>query len=595
MTNLPAPQPVFRAVPQRSIAWGLLWPLPLVFVLAIGVMWFLVPKVVASMAINDAVVVNKQLADQYRAIRTYYSEKVVSKVVRDGTFKPSFDHDADPRAVPLPATFLHDLGALFVDRDISLDLYSRYPFPKFRDRVLDDFQQEAWERLTADPGAVFSRAEIRNGKQMVRVAVADVMRSQTCVDCHNSDPASPKTDWKIGDVRGVLEVGSVIDAQLAHGDTLNRLFVLAGAIVGLLLLAIGLAVTRTVTQPLSGLVGEMKKLASGDFEVVLPGLGRKDEIGAMANAVELFKVKALERARSESEKQEAIERAAAERRRSEMKRLADNFEAAVGNVVEAVGSAAGDLEHAASTLSSNAETSMQLSSIVAAASEQSSSTVRSVAAASDKLADGIGKITREANDSARIAEQAVQQARHTDRRIAELTTAAGRIGDVIDLISAIAAQTNLLALNATIEAARAGDAGNGFAVVASEVKQLAAQTANATDEISAQIANIQAATRDSVTAIKQIGAIIAAISRSALVVASTVEEQNAMTQDISRNMGGAAQTALEVASTMTSVNRAAKDTESASTQVLCLAKALSLQGSRLQAELDHFLANVRAA
>jgi methyl-accepting chemotaxis protein len=580
---------------RHSVAWRLLLPLPVILLIAIALISLIVPRVVEDMAMNDAILANKQVADQYKTIRTYYTENVVSKVVKDRTFAADYDHKTNPKAIPLPATLLHDLSAQLQDKDTSINLFSNYPFPGRRDRQLDDFQQQAWDQLVANPMAVFSRTELRDGRQTVRVAVADVMTKQTCIDCHNTDPRSPKTDWKLGDVRGVLEVRSVIDAQLAHGLTLSRLFVVGATMTGMLLLLIGFLATRSVTGPLAGMVRAMRKLAAGNFDVILPGVGRKDEIGAMANAVELFKVRAIERARSESEKQEAIERGAADRRKTELKKLADGFESIVGNIVDAISSASKDLEGAASTLSSSAETTKQLSGVVAAASEEAWTNVNSVATASDRLAVCVEKIRREVRESSRIAGEAVRQARHTDERMTQLSNAASRIGDVVNLITAIAEQTNLLALNATIEAARAGEAGKGFAVVASEVKHLATQTAKATEEIGAQIAGMQAATLDSVSAIKEIGSTIASISETALVIAATVEEQNAATKDISQDVGSAAQSTTQVASSIVNVNRAANDTDEASIQVLALAKALSSQGSKLKVELERFLGTVRVA
>jgi len=580
---------------RQSVAWRLLLPLPIVLLVAIASIWLIVPKVVASMAINDAIMANKQLADQYRAIRTYYSDNVVKKVVKDGAFRLAYDHKSDPKAIPLPATFLHDLSSLFLDWDTTISLYSKYPFPALKDRVLDDFQEQAWRVLNAEPRAVFSRTELVNGRQTVRVAVADVMTSQTCLNCHNGDPQSPKTDWKIGDVRGVLEVSTVIEDALAHGSALTRYFLVGAVATGLVLLGLSLMAIRSVTRPLGGMVGAMRRLASGNFEVVLPGLGRGDEIGAMANAVELFKAKAIERARSDAVKEEAAQRDAADARRADMRKLADNFEAIVGNIVDAVTSASRDLEGAASTLSSSADTTKQLSGIVAAASEEASINVRSVAAASQQLAASVDQISREVRESGNIAGDAVRQARHTDERITELSQAATRIGNVVKLITAIAEQTNLLALNATIEAARAGDAGRGFAVVASEVKHLATQTAKATEDIGAQIAGMQSATRDSVSAIKEIGSTILSISETAATIAAAVEEQNATTKNISLNVEDAAKGTTQVANTITDVNRAAQDTDEASTQVLGLAKALSSEGGKLKMEVERFLATVRAA
>jgi methyl-accepting chemotaxis protein len=302
----------------------------------------------------------------------------------------------------------------------------------------------------------------------------------------------------------------------------------------------------------------------------------------------------------DSEQRAAAEQKAAEEkadaaRKVAMRKLADDFESAVGKIVDTVSMTAMELEGAASTLSRTAETTQQLSSAVAAASEESSANVQSVSAATDEMAASVNEISRQVQESSRIATEAVSQAEKTDNRISELSQAAGRIGDVIKLITAIAEQTNLLALNATIEAARAGAAGKGFAVVAQEVKQLASQTAKATDEIRGQIAGMQTATQESVTAIKEIGDTIDRISQIATTVATAVEEQGASTQEIARNVQQAAHGTAQVTGNITEVTRGASETGSASAQVLSSAKSLTSESNQLKMEVAKFLATVRAA
>jgi methyl-accepting chemotaxis protein len=580
---------------HASLAWRLVLPVPIIVVVAIALIWITVPRVTASMAMNDAVLANRQVASEFKTIRAYYSENVVNKVVNSGVFKATHDHKTNDRAIPLPATFIHDLGAALQGNDTTIDLISPFPFPDRRDRKLDDFQQSAWEFLNAHPDDVYSRTETAGGKTIVRVAVADKMSGQSCINCHNSDPRSPKTDWKLGDVRGVLEVASVIDAQLAHGATLTHLMVAGAVAIGILLLLITLLVTRSVTKPLNGMVRDMDKLASGDFHVVLPGLGRRDEIGAMAAAVELFKIKAIESVRLESEQDEAKARAAATARKAELQKLADGFEAAVGEIVTAVSSLAGELEGAAGTLTTNADITRQMSDVVAGASEEASVNVQSVARATQALTTSVSAISERARESNRIASQAVQQAQKTDSRITELSQAADRIGNVLKLITDIAEQTNLLALNATIEAARAGEAGRGFAVVAAEVKTLATQTAKATGEIAAQIAQMQSATQDSVTAINEIGSTIGRISAIVTDITVAVDHQSAVTDEIAANIGHATVSATRVAASIGDVHRRASETSSASNRVLTSAGVLANEGGKFKVAVEKFLATVRAA
>jgi methyl-accepting chemotaxis protein len=366
------------------------------------------------------------------------------------------------------------------------------------------------------------------------------------------------------------------------------------ASIGLALLSFWVAFAR-ILRPLFALTGAMGQLANGNFEVVLPGLGRKDEIGDMAQAVETFKVKAEQKAREEAEAKMRQDRIAAEQRKADMHKMADDFESAVGEIVETVSSASTQLEASARTLQLTAERSQDLTTAVAAASEEASANVQSVASATEEMSSSVNEISRQVHESSRVANEAVDQAQKTNNRVGELSKAAARIGDVVELISTIAGQTNLLALNATIEAARAGEAGRGFAVVASEVKALAEQTAKATGEIGQQISGIQSATQESVGAIKEIGDTIGRMSEISSTIAAAVEEQGAATQEISRNIQQAAHGTMQVSSNITDVQRGASETGSASSQVLSAAQSLSGESNRLKLEVGKFLNSVRAA
>jgi len=375
----------------------------------------------------------------------------------------------------------------------------------------------------------------------------------------------------------------------------ERAALTVGIAAALLLIATCVFSVFTIARPMSSLSKSMQELANGNFSVVLPGLGRKDEIGDVAEAVENFKVKAAEKAREEAEAKNRQDQIAAQQRKADMIKLADDFEGAVGEIIETVSSASTELEASAGTLTSTAERAQELTTMVAAASEEASTNVQSVASATEELTSSVNEISRQVQESARMANEAVDQARKTNDRVGELSKAAARIGDVVELINTIAGQTNLLALNATIEAARAGEAGRGFAVVASEVKALAEQTAKATGEIGQQISGIQAATQESVGAIKEISGTIERLSEISSTIAAAVEEQGAATQEISRNVQQAAQGTQQVSSHITDVQRGAGETGSASSQVLSAAQSLSGDSNRLKLEVGKFLDTVRAA
>ncbi|WP_445488797.1 methyl-accepting chemotaxis protein [Rhodopseudomonas sp. RCAM05734] len=380
-------------------------------------------------------------------------------------------------------------------------------------------------------------------------------------------------------------------AELSHVATVT---LAVGALVVLVQIGSALFSVLTIARPIRRIGEVLLDLAGGNKAVAIPYTERGDEVGDNARAARTFRDNLIRIEQMEAE-QKDLEAATAGRRKAEMAKLADAFQAAVGGIVESVSSASGELEKAAGTLSGTAEETQQLSGLVASASEEASANVESVASAAEEMSASVTEISRQVHDSSRIAGEAVKQAELTDVRINELSEAAGRIGDVVKLITAIAEQTNLLALNATIEAARAGESGRGFAVVASEVKALAAQTAKATDEISVQITGMQAATRDSVGAIKEIGSTISRIAEIASIIAATVEEQGAATSEIARNVGEAAKGTAQVAEKITQVNRGASATGSASAQVLMSARSLSKESGSLKSEVESFLQTVRAA
>jgi methyl-accepting chemotaxis protein len=378
-------------------------------------------------------------------------------------------------------------------------------------------------------------------------------------------------------------------AQASHVNLGMAIVVVLALIASVVFSFLGIA------RPMTRLNSALGQMAGGNLDIEIPGAGRGDEIGDLAKTVTVIRQNAEQKARDEAEAKIKQDQIAAAQRKADMVRLADDFEGAVGEIVETVSSASTELEASAGTLTSTAERAQELTIMVAAASEEASTNVQSVASATEEMASSVNEISRQVQESARIANEAVDQAHRTNDRVSALSKAAARIGDVVELINTIAEQTNLLALNATIEAARAGEAGRGFAVVASEVKALAEQTAKATGEIGQQITGIQAATQESVGAIKEISDTIEKLSEISSTIAAAVEQQGAATQEISRNVQQAAQGTQQVSSNITDVQRGASETGSASSQVLSAAQSLSGDSNRLKLEVGKFLNSVRAA
>ncbi|WP_207459502.1 methyl-accepting chemotaxis protein [Azospirillum sp. SYSU D00513] len=429
------------------------------------------------------------------------------------------------------------------------------------------------------------KVEVSEAQRVIREAALQGRKAagdlQTAVRAYADHAAQRSTQ--------IAEEAHVTGARTERVMMLVAFGGLAGGIIA------GWALARfTIGNPLARSITSLRALADGDLSVEIYGTGRKDEIGQVADAMQVFKVNLL-RTRQLEEEAKAAEERAEQERRAAMMRLADEFEATVQGVVETVSAAATQLQSNAQSMSAIAAQTTNQATAVAAATEQASSNVQTVAAASEELGASIDEISRQVSQSARMSGEAVVEAEQTNHRVEGLATAAQRIGDVVSLIQSIASQTNLLALNATIEAARAGEAGKGFAVVAGEVKSLASQTAKATEEIAAQVAEIQSQTQGAVEAIRNIGQTITGVSDISAAIAAAVEEQSAATQEIGRNVQQAARGTEEVASNIAGVSGAANEAGAASSQVLAAATQLSREAGVLKSEVKAFIGRVRAA
>jgi methyl-accepting chemotaxis protein len=410
----------------------------------------------------------------------------------------------------------------------------------------------------------------------------------------------------------VVPVGRAMDATLAKLVVLNdrgaeiagqsaeatysRALGLMGIILGAaMVLGIGAAIfmVRSIRDGIGSILKPMGQLTDGELSVEIPHQGESTEIGRIAGALQIFKDALMSKQASDDVAR--AEAAVAAARTERIGTATREFEMMIGKLVGSLASASTGLAASATTLTKTSEVTMTLSGSAASASQTVTQNIQAVAAATEEITSSVNEIGRQVHESSRIAGNAVSQAKKTDDSIAKLSLAADRIYDVVKLITEVAEQTNLLALNATIEAARAGEAGRGFAVVASEVKALATQTAKATGEISAQIADMQSATADTVSAIREISSTITQVSEVSSAIAAAVEQQGAATQEIARNVQQSAELSTQVASEVTEVNRGSSETSSASGKVLTAAHSLAGESEHLKNEVERFLNTVRAA
>jgi len=500
---------------------------------------------------------------QFRTLRGYYTDKVVKKVVNGGNLRVSFEHETDPGAIPLPATMIHDLGELLHGRNgggLQLRLYSKFPFPNRRARTLDAFAQKALEALAADPDVPYVEPDLTPGREVVRVAVADRMTAEACVQCHNEHPQSPKTDWKLNDVRGVLQVDVPVSAQMAANRAMQERVIwgtvgalaLVGALVAVLLVLI-----RSQRRRIGTMLGVVSAAAEGDLTVSLAG-GETDDLGRMAQGID----KLLGALRGSL--------------------------GSVGRTARVLTESSERLTALSGEMTGNAEATSSQAGAVSAAGEQVSRNIQSVASAAEQMGVSVRDIAKNANEAARVATDAVQATTRANATIGRLGESSAEIGQVVKTISAIAAQTNLLALNATIEAARAGEAGKGFAVVANEVKELAKETARATDDIARRVHVIQGDTQGAIDAIGQIGTVIGLVNDISTAIASAVEQQSATTNEIGRNVSEAAKGSADIAENVAGVAQAAASTSRGAAEALDAAQRLAASAAELEAQVRRF-------
>ncbi len=451
-------------------------------------------------------------------------------------------------------------------------------------------QRAAYDKAMADPAV----AEVQ---RMRKIAVDSVQTAST----GGIKPA----DWfatitkKIDLISGIENrIGADLIATLQgikeSATRAQQVLMIFGSLTLLASCLLGYLIVRSITRPVGVMTAAMTDLAQGNYDVDVPALANRDEIGEMAQAVEVFKQNGKKMKEMEAEQRDQEKRAEQEKREA-MKALADDFQSRVLGIVQAVSSSSTQMQSTSESMTHLAQDSSRKAALVASASEQATANVHAVASSADELSASVSEINRQVGQSTEIATRANGEAEHTNQTVQSLANSAQKIGEVVNLISDIAEQTNLLALNATIEAARAGEAGKGFAVVAAEVKNLANQTAQATEEIAAQINEMQSVTDDAVSAIAGIGGTIKEINGIAETIATAVGQQGSATREIAENTQQAASGTEEVSNTISEVTKSASETGSAAEEVLSAAGELSRQSEALQGEVENFLVQVRAA
>jgi methyl-accepting chemotaxis protein len=577
---------------ERSLFGVALLSFPVLVLLATGATVIYTAHQLDRSAREQAIVDARDFVNTMRLIRGYYNKAVVAKVRAQGAMKPDYLHSDDPNKIPIPATFLHDISGLLEKQATSIVMASPYPWPD-RGKPMDAFRTGAWQAFGADPDAVVSNEEVRDGVRVMRVAVADRMTDQACVNCHNSHPQSPKTDWKIGDVRGILEVVKPIEFQLV---TSRSLAVSIGlALIAATVLACGVAFVSAdrVVRRLSAVRAAMIRVASGAHDVAIADLDRRDDIGSMARAVDFFQEQVRKRAGLEAET--AADRAARDRR-AEM--IADSttafdhdLKALVGRVAEAIQL----LREASRSMVGEAEQIRGETSGLASLSKAALDGAKHVEASASSLRASIGAIAVQVDRSGRMSKGAVENAGRVDLEMANLIRSADRIRDAMTMIRDIAEQTNLLALNATIEAARAGEAGRGFSVVAGEVKALAGQTARATDEVATCVADIQRATNGALEAIEDVSGVIGEMVATSNDIARSIEIQQTEIETIKAETSRATTTSAGVNQSAERVSGANATSDDLAREVSASAEQLDEQFRALMARIAGFTASVRAA
>jgi len=484
---------------SSSLFFGLLLPMIVVFILGVILLYQVIPVLIEKNVVDDAVRSAEQTAAQYKAFRKYYTENVTQKVLKKSSLRMSFDHKNNSRTIPLPTTMIQDLGAELDSDVLRIDLYSPFPFLNRESRKLDSFGLDAWKFLKDNPDKSYVQKYDKDGAQVVRVGIADVMVTDDCVNCHNSHDLSPKTDWSVGDVRGVLEVDTNISAQLLDAKTLSlQIIAMLTLMIFVLLLVTAWVFKHKVTGPLDSAVNIANLISEGDL-VTHDSKLSGDEVGRLRKSLRMMKIR-------------------------------------LAVVINSIRSGAHSVSEAAEQVSQGNTNLSQRTQEQASSLEEIASTMEEMTETVNHNAENASKAKELAVDANESAKKSLVVVSTTIGAMAKIEKSSKEIADIIRVIENIAFQTNLLALNAAVEAARAGEQGRGFAVVASEVRELAGRSAKAAKEIKELIEDSVSKVEDGSELIDETAVALSEINTSVENVAEIITEIAAASKEQSEGI-----------------------------------------------------------